>query len=415
MSVTGLLSVSVLALGGCDLMEQARNGGPAGGPGGGPPGMMAGGPSGGMDQRQIPVAAEIASPGELQVMIRGSANLRAREQVEVLPKQGGIVASVRVEEGARVSAGQVLATLDDEQWTLQARQSEARAQAALDVAERARALQAQGLMADQEVERLSSDAEVAAADLELARLTVRNASIVSPIGGTVTHRYVEQGQLVTSNTPAFAVADLDRLELQVAVPEREAVRVEEGQPARLRIQEATGDITAQVVRIRPVVDPQSGTVQVTVEVEADRDSRLRPGQFVNVDIVTETLSDRITVPRTAVLVDGAAPRIYLVRGGQAQEQVVTLGLSQGDRVEIVEGLAAGDTVVVVGQANLRNLAPVRLMELNGEPIPEELQVTAPERAPAGPAGVQGPGGRERPAGQAQSRQGGRARQGNDGL
>jgi hypothetical protein len=118
-----------------------------------------------------------------------------------------------------------------------------------------------------------------------------------------------------------------------------------------------------VERIRPVVDPGSGTVQVTISVSAREDARLRPGQFVNVDIVTETLEDRITLPRTAVLMDGAAPRVFVVQEGRAVEREVSLGYSRGDRVEIASGLQPGDTVVVVGQDNLRPDAPVRLMEL----------------------------------------------------
>lgn len=326
-------------------------------------------PMAGDGARAVPVAAEVVEPSEVQVVLRGSANLRARQQVEVLPKQGGVIERIMVEEGATVSVGTPLAALDSEEWQLQAAQSEARARAARDAAARARQLQAEGLISDQETERLQSEADVAAADLALARLRVRNATITAPIAGVVTHREVERGQQVTPSTPAFRVADVSRLEAVVGVPEREASRVVAGQPARVGVE---GGVTVEgvVARVRPVVDPGSGTVQVVVEVDPSRSTRLRPGQFVNVDIVTETLEERLTLPRTAVLVDAASPRVFVVTGGRAEEREVELGVSQAERVEIRGGIERGDTVAVVGQDNLRPGAAVNLMELDGQPIPE---------------------------------------------
>jgi membrane fusion protein, multidrug efflux system len=373
-----LVAAALLALAAC-----GPDAGGAGGPGGGPdgsPGMEGGG------ARPTPVSAIVAQPGDLEVTLRASTNLRAREQVEVVPKQAGVVAAILVEEGARVREGQVLAQLDDAEWRLQLQQAEARASSAVDAVERARALQDLELVSAQEVERLASEARVAEAEVGLARLRVENAQIRAPIPGTVTHRYVERGQQVNTTAPAFGLADLDRLQAQLAIPEREAHRVQVGQVARIILQEGAGPVaTGEVERIRPVVDAASGTVLVTVMVPARADGMtLLPGQFVNVDVVTETLSDRITLPRTAVLVDGAAPRVFLVNDGQAMEREVGLGYSRGDRVEIRYGLNPGETVVVVGQDNLRPFAPVRLMQLDGRPVIEGL-----DSAPVGTAGPPG--------------------------
>ncbi len=362
-----LMTVALLALSACGADDDEAAGGPGGRPGG-PPGV--GGGPGGAAARPTPVSAIVAQPGDMEVTLRASTNLRAREQVEVIPKQAGIVAAILVEEGDRVREGQVLARLDDAEWRLQLQQAEARASSALDAVERARALQELELVSAQEVERLSSEARVAEADVGLARLRVENAQIRAPITGTVTHRYIERGQQVNTASPAFGLADLDRLQAQLAIPEREAHRVQVGQVARIILQEGAAPVAQGAVeRIRPVVDAASGTVLVTVTVPArSGEASLLPGQFVNVDVVVEMLSERITLPRTAVLVDGAAPRVFLVNDGQAMEREVGLGYSRGDRVEIRYGLNPGETVVVVGQDNLRPFTPVRLMQLDGEPV-----------------------------------------------
>jgi RND family efflux transporter MFP subunit len=349
-----------LAAAGCGSDDAEASGEGRGGPGGVRGGAGA----------ATPIAGEVAQPAELRVTLRGTANLQARNQVEVLPKQGGVVARILVEEGTRVASGTALAVLDSEAWQLQARQAEARATAAQSAAQRAITLGQQELIAAQEVERLRSEREVVVADRELARLRVRNATIRSPMAGVVTHRYIERGQQVTPATPAFAIAEVARLEAVVGVPEREAPRIRAGQTALLSVEGRGEPVRGVVSRVRPVVDATSGTVQVTVEVDPATAPGLRAGQFVSVDIVTETLADRITVPRTAVLVDGPQPRVFVMRGGEATERTVTLGVSEGDRVEIAEGLSQGDTVIVVGQENLRPNARVRLVELDGQRIAE---------------------------------------------
>jgi membrane fusion protein, multidrug efflux system len=360
--------------GGEEAEGAVANRGPAGRPGGGPP------------ERTIPVSGQVVTTGSLQITLRGSTNLRARQQVEVIPKQGGVIAEIVAEEGTRVREGDLLARLDDEEWRLQAQQAQAQATSAAEAAQRGRVLAEQQLISAQEVERLVADSAVAAANYGLADLRVRNGQIRSPIRGIVTHRYVERGAQVGTANPVFAIADVDQLEALVAIPEREANRVVVGQQARILVQEGGSSAAIGTVeRIRPVVDPASGTVQVTVTVNAREDSRLRPGQFVNVDIVTEELQDRITLPRTAVLVDGAAPRVYLVQGTRAIEREVTLGYSRGDQVEIPTGIEPGDTVIVVGQDNVRANSPIQLMNLDGAPVQPDAAPQARESARSGDA------------------------------
>jgi membrane fusion protein, multidrug efflux system len=366
--LTVLAAASLTACGGGEPAGVPGGGGGAGGGmAGGGPGGPGGAPGGG---RATPVSLQIARPGDLEVTLRASSNLRAREQVDVLPRQGGVVAAILVEEGSRVQEGAVLARLDATEWRLQAEQAEARAQASREAVTRARALAQLDLISEQEVERLVSESRVTEAEVGLARLRVENAEIRAPISGVVTHRYIERGAQIGTAAPAFAIADLDRLEAHLAVPERDVSRVTTGQLARILLQEGAEPVAAgRVERIRPVVDPASGTVQVTVSVPASAGGvMLRPGQFVNVDLVTEVLSDRITLPRTAVLVDGAAPRVYVVRGGVGVEREVQLGFSRGDRVEIRSGVVAGDSVVVVGQDSLRPDTPVRIMFVDGVPV-----------------------------------------------
>ena len=109
---------------------------------------------------------------------------------------------------------------------------------------------------------------------------------------------------------------------------------------------------------------------MTVEADPAQDSQLRAGQFVNLDIVTEVLEGRLALPRTALVLDGPVPRAFRVVDGRAEELTVTMGPSHGERVEILSGIEAGDTVVVVGQHNLRQGLPVSVMEIDGVLVSE---------------------------------------------
>lgn len=170
----------------------------------------------------------------------------------------------------------------------------------------------------------------------------------SPISGTVVERNGTIGATVGSDANLFKIIDLSRVWIDANVFEKDLERVRIGQLVNIKVPafpDAT--FTGRVILISSTIDPDTRTVQVRTEV-ANPDGQLKPDMFANVEIVTAGRRQAISVPLAAVLDEGGRSVVFIADGNNYTKKEVTLGLKSDDRVEIVQGLNAGDKVVTKG-------------------------------------------------------------------
>ena len=340
--------------------------------GGGPPVGAAGGrhgpPSDGSEEPAIAVRIGEILSQPISSLYSTSATLRADRRATVIARTRGVVRRLVVEEGDAVDAGQPLAFLEDEVQKISAARARTTEETARRNHERLAGLFERGLVSVDEFEASRRDTEDSAHALELAELELSRTVIRAPIGGMVVTRHLDVGATVSDGTAVYDLADLDPLYADVNIPERHVTRLQPGQEVHLTADATNATASAQIERIAPAVNPETGTVKVTVAVEAD--TGLRPGAFVRVDIVTDTHPDALVVPRSALVAEGRRWHLYrLGKDGQTVEQIeVELGFENGDLVEIAEStddgvsISPGERVVVVGAPALSDGATVRVME-----------------------------------------------------
>jgi cobalt-zinc-cadmium efflux system membrane fusion protein len=173
-------------------------------------------------------------------------------------------------------------------------------------------------------------------------------SLNSPIAGTVIERNATVGASVGTDANLFKIIDLSRVWIDANVFEKDLARVRMGQEVKVNVPALPGSTyTGRVILIDSVVDPETRTIKVRTEV-ANPDSRLKPDMFANVEIVTDLNRSAISIPQTAVLNDGGKTVVFVAEGNGYQKREVHTGIQNGDRLEIVEGLSAGEKVVVKG-------------------------------------------------------------------
>src|ERR1041385_3776358 len=170
----------------------------------------------------------------------------------------------------------------------------------------------------------------------------------SPIDGIVVERNATIGATVGTDASVFKIIDISRVWIDANVFEKDLPRVRNGQPVKVTVTAFPGTVfSGKVIFINSVVDPDSRTVKVRTEV-SNPDARLKPDMFANVEIISDAKSATISVPQSAVLEDAGKSVVFVVAGnGYAKRQVQT-GIKSGDRVEIIDGLNAGDRLVVKG-------------------------------------------------------------------
>jgi cobalt-zinc-cadmium efflux system membrane fusion protein len=173
-------------------------------------------------------------------------------------------------------------------------------------------------------------------------------SLNSPIDGTVVERDATIGATVGTDANVFKIIDTSRVWIDANVFEKDLPRVRNGQGVKVTTTAFPGTtFSGRVIFIDSVVDPESRTVKVRTEVP-NPDGRLKPDMFANVEIITDVNSTALSVPQSAVLEDNGKSLVFVAEGNGYKQKQVQLGIKNGDRVEIIDGLNAGDRVVIKG-------------------------------------------------------------------
>lgn len=301
-----------------------------------------------------------AAQHELVRTLSVSGGLKAVNSAFIKAKVPGEVRSLTVREGDPVKAGQTLGQLDTSELELrlaQAEQTAASSRAQLDIAKRAlennRALVAQGFISPTGLETSVSNEAAARATygaaqaaVDLARKSLADARLISPIPGTVSQRLVQVGERVSVDTRLIEVVDLSRIELEAAVPPEDVADVRVGQTARLQIDGYGEPVEATVARINP--STQAGTRAVMVYLSVKPHPGLRQGLFARGSIELQR-RNALVAPASAVRIDQARPYVMAIVDGRIVHKPVTLAARGEARiggmresvVELAEGVPAG--------------------------------------------------------------------------
>jgi membrane fusion protein (multidrug efflux system) len=235
--------------------------------------------------------------------------------------------------------------------------------------ERVKALDARSLIDEEAYSQAKFGFQEAQADYRLARLKLSQARVEAPQESVVVAIDVREGDYVSSNTRLMTLEDLGRLEAELFLPELQWSVVRPGQPVLVYPEALRGvEVQGKVVRVSPTINPDSGTFKVTVAVDSGRFPQVKPGMFATLRIQTATRAGALLVPRQGVLGEENERYLYVVEGDRAQRKAVMLGVVQGEQVEILRGVDAGERVVIVGQYGLKPGNRVRVLEeTDGKP------------------------------------------------
>ena len=335
----------------------------------------------------------------LPSVINANGELFAEESANISNKVPGRVTKLTVDLGSLVNSGDVLAELEKEDYQYRVRQAEAQvdqirarlaiaaqkddnvdpertaavkeARAALResrvVYETTDRLGKEGVVSRIEVERAqarmqglearvqSSLAEVLQmgsqlserrAQLDLARQQLTDTVIRAPFTGAITKRIASVGEYLAINAPVVTLVRQHPLRVRLEVPERFAGKIHRGQAIDIRLEASTLTRTGRVMRLSPSIEAQNRSLTVEGEIP-NQDGALRPGSFVEGLITVDSQAVGMAVPADAVVSFAGVDRVYIVRNGSLDDRVVKTGRHlSGERLEVIDGLKDGDTVVL---------------------------------------------------------------------
>lgn len=325
----------------------------------------------------IPVQTALPGRADISAYFETTSRVMAQNRVEVISKGTGQCLETRVEVGDTVTAGQVLAELDSLELQAQIRQTQVNLAQQKSHMELAKRSFEEGLGPEVEYTNAKFAYESTLAMLDLQKVQLGHQTIRAPIAGIVTQRALQAGMLVSTGMPTFSIVDPKSYILPINLPERELGRLHLGQVARVSIDSQQGELfEAKVQRINPAVDPQSGTVGVTLEFLGDAWERLRESAFARVRLIMETHPNALVVPKDTLLEENNRKYVMVVEeeGGTlegtprlvARRVEVETGLEDANQVEIVSGIGDASRIVTLGQHTLKPDSPVVVTNAEAE-------------------------------------------------
>jgi RND family efflux transporter MFP subunit len=330
------------------------------------------------DTLTVPVAVEVVELGPAASSFRSWGTVRPAREAVILSELTGRVARVEVSLGDAVEKDHLLLEIDPELYEAKAHEAETRVTSSETARERAQkelkrreTLFAGGTVSDSELEAARSaaadaDAAVASAQAELqaARKQLAGARLRAPFRGHVASRPPDVGSTVNPGTPLLTLVDVERLRVETLISEQDLPSVSQGTVAQITVTGAPGKVfSGRVTAIGPATDASTKQFPVEIEVVNPSGHPLKGGMVARVEIVTQRYESIPLVPVDALVEDGDDSVIYVVEEGVAHRRPVTVGPRLDQMAGILEGAAAGDSVVVLGQLRLAEGTPVRVEEV----------------------------------------------------
>jgi membrane fusion protein (multidrug efflux system) len=311
-------------------------------------------------------------------------SLRSRRGVVLRPEVSGRITQLNFTDGQRVRKGQVLVQFDDQLPRAQVQQSQAELSIAQANQKRNQELVAQNFISQRSLDESAANLQVAEAKLSLARATAARLKIIAPFDGMVGIRQVNVGDYLKDGADIVNVEDIEAIFVDFRLPERFQNKIRRGQTAMLDIDALPGrKYTAQIQAIDPLIDANGRSIGIRGCID-NRQLQLRPGMFARVNTVFGVRENARVVPEEAIVPQGARQFVIkLLEGPNEQTRTtqrveVKIGLRSPGKVEIVEGLEAGDVVVATGQQRVqRDGTVVSVVDLsanasaragNGKPV-----------------------------------------------
>lgn len=313
------------------------------------------------DAAMIPVEVSSVNRGDISAYYANTATLEAEQEATVVAKVRGIVREIYAEEGDRVTAGQVIAKIEDEQYRFEADRAKATLDRLYNDFQRKTELFEKNLISAEAFQNSQYEYESQKATHELAQLNLEYTSVRSPIGGIVSERFIKPGNMIGIDQQVYKVTDFSPLQAVLHVPEHEMPKIRKDQTAQLQADALPGQVfEGRVERISPVIDPLTGTFKVTIYID-ETGGQLRPGMFGRVRIVYDTRRNTRMIPKSAILTEDLAQSVYVIKDSLAFKKEIQTGYSNGLNIEVIDGLDDGEIVVTIGQGSLQDSSRVSII------------------------------------------------------
>lgn len=293
-------------------------------------------------------------------------SVQAGRGVTISNDSSGLVTRIHFESGDEVKAGAPLVELETSVERAQLASTTARLELAKLTLERTRALVAENVATQAELDSAASTLKSLIAEAGALRAQVERKVVRAPFAGKLGIREVNKGQYLSPGSPITTLQSVEEEYVDFSLPQEYLDHARVGLPVKLSAHEAGLELEGVVAAVDPSVSPTTRAFTLRASTK-DPDQRLRPGMFLNVSLLLDQKRDVVIVPVTAVVYAPYGDSIFVIeaaskdkKGKIAKQQFVRVGDTRGDFVEVEKGLQGNETIVSAGAFKLRNGAPIKI-------------------------------------------------------
>ena len=314
-----------------------------------------------VSEKTVPVEVIEVTLGDISNFILLSSNIETEIMADVYARAQGIVDNIYKEEGDYVKKGEILLSLEPEQYALAEQAAAVEYKKQLSKYNRLKVMHEKKLLSDEEFDDAKYGLDAMRIKWDEAKLNLDYMKVRSPINGRVGDRLAKIGKRIQPSDKLFSVVNNKEVIAVVYVPEKSINQLKIGQKAFIYSDNVRKEpFSGWIKRISPVVDPQSGTFKVTLGVK-NSNQLLRPGMFVNTHIITDTHNNVLLIPKAAIVYENQYMNIYVVKDSVAKKIQLIPGYEDSEKIEALEGINDGEKIIIIGQAGMKDNTKVNIV------------------------------------------------------
>lgn len=308
-------------------------------------------------QKALNVNAKIVKPHLLTDELFVSGKLVPDEEVDLSFETSGKIIDINFTEGTFVTKGQLLAKVNDSQLQAQLKRLEAQMPLAEDRVFRQNALLQRDAVSKEAYEQVKTELATLNADIENVKANIAMTELRAPFDGIIGLRQVSTGAYASPTTVIAKLTKITPLKVEFAVPERYARQVKKGTNLTFKIEGFLNEFNSQVYATESRIDDETHTLTVRA-LYPNRNGELLPGRYADISLKQEEIKEALAISSEAIVPEMGKNKVFVYRAGKAYPVDVTTGIRTEAEIQVIKGLAAGDTILTSGTLQLRTGMPV---------------------------------------------------------
>ncbi|HLG36210.1 MAG TPA: efflux RND transporter periplasmic adaptor subunit [Bacteroidia bacterium] len=310
----------------------------------------------------VSVTGFVVKPQRFENIVQSNGTIYASEEAELRVEIAGKITLIRFKEGGMVNKGDLLVKINDADLQAGMKKLNAQLKLANDKLERQKKLVGIGGISKEEFEINETMASNIESDIDFTRAQIAKTEIHAPFSGSIGLKNISEGNYVNASTVIATIQQLNPVKIDFAVPEKYLAYIKQGDKIKFFSGESGKSYEAEIAAIEPMIDASTRSVKIRAYA-ANKDKTLYPGAFVHIEIVVNISDNAFLIPTESVVPVLKGKKVFVSRSGIVDEINIETGERTQDKVEVLSGLSAGDTVLTTGVLQVRKGSPVKFTVL----------------------------------------------------